>query len=95
MMARQSGQLSAIADLPDFEGIVIAAADQGLAIGAEGEAVDRAVVAQEGAQVFPRGQTPQLNGFIIAAAGQYIPLGADRHGLDPGKPFRMAGERAQ
>ena len=60
----------------------VAAADDPLAVGAEGHAVDRAGVSLEREGFLARGRIPHLERLVVAAADDPLAVGAEGHAAD-------------
>ena len=69
-------------DVPELDGIVVAARCQGASVGAEGYGIDFIDMALQGAQELPRGRVPELDGIVAAARGESASVGAEGHGAD-------------
>ncbi len=81
-MTLQSESESARGCIPQADGAIPVAADQGLSIGTEGHTVDSAYMALQGVLEGARGYVPEVDGFQIAA-GQGLAVGTEGHAADP------------
>lgn len=77
--------------MPNAHGFIIAAADQGLAIGTKGNGFDRSPMTAEDMVSTTGGKMPKLNRFVIAAAGQDLTVGAEGDGFNLGSAAGAIG----
>src|SRR5207237_358139 len=68
---------------PEFDHPIIVAAGEQVAIGAEGDPPDAAVVSVQGVEAAAAANIPQAHAAIIAAAGKQASSGAKVDGPDP------------
>lgn len=85
-MRWQTPHQPACPNVPQEDGLVVAAAGEDIAFGREGEAVDVVVVAEKwgGLHRSPRDPVPEANGLVVGAGGDGPGIGRPGHGRNAG-----------
>ena len=88
------GAVEGRGDVPEVGGVLLAAGEDGPAVGAEGDEPDLALVAERRADRPAGGLVPELGGPVVAAGQDGPAVGADRQGAELAVVAERAGRSA-